>query len=127
MVAAVAGHLDLPCAVGVTSVRSDDDAATIGYKSIFGQYELKVPRPAVLLAGDVAPSYPTSWGIQDAYEGRGILRVQVDQYATSPAQTKRVRIEPNKPVAESMEEVDGSTLIRRLRSRTLLPEQGGSA
>ena len=122
--AAVAGHLDLPCAVGVTAVRFDGDDAVIGYKSIFGQYELKIPRPGVVLAGDVPPSYPTSWGIHDAYEGRGILRVQVDQYEASRAQTKRLRIEPNKPVAESIEEVDGGTLIRRLRSRTLLPERG---
>lgn len=126
--AAVAGHLDLPCAVGVTSVRQQDGDVIIGYQSIFGQYELQVPRPCVLLAGDVPPSYPTSWGIHDAYQKRGILRVQVDQYEASPAQTKRLRIEPNKPPAESIEEVDGGTLIRRLRSRTLLPEatNGGS-
>lgn len=125
--AAVAGHLDLPCAVGVTSVRTDGDDAIIGYRSIFGQYELKIPRPCVLLAGEVAPSYPTSWGIHDAYQKRGILRVQVDQYEASPAQTKRLRIEPNKPPAESIEEVDGGTLIRRLRSRTLLPEKEASS
>lgn len=124
--AAVAGHLDLPCAVGVTSVSAEGDAVVIGYQSIFGQYDLRLPRPAVLLAGDVPPSFPTSWGIHDAYHQRGILRVQADQYASAGPQTKRLRIVANKPPSHSVEDVDGGTLIRRLRSKSLLPE-GGTA
>ena len=64
--AAVAGHLDLPCVVGVQGIRPDADGFCIDYQSIFGQYELRIPRPCVVLAGDVAPSHPTIWGIHDA-------------------------------------------------------------
>ncbi len=120
--AAVAGQLDLPCVVGVQGVRTEDDGFCIDYQSIFGRYELKIPSPCVLLAGTVAPSYPTSWGIHDAYNQRGVLRVQADQYNAQGAQTKRLRIEPHRPDAASLEEVDGELLVRRLRSRALLPE-----
>ena len=120
--AAVAGNLDLPCVVGVHGIRGDGDGFRIDYRSIFGAYELRIPRPCVVLAGDVAPSHPTSWGIHDAYQKRGVLRVQADQYTSEGALTKRLRIEPHKEPAQSLEDVDGATLIRRLRSRALLPE-----
>ncbi len=121
--AAVAGHLDLPCVVGVTGIRSEGDRFKIDYESIFGRYEILIPRPCVVLVGDVPPSYPTSVGIKEAYHERGILRVQADQYTVRTALTKRLRVEPTKADAQSLEEVDGGTLLRRLRSRALLPEK----
>lgn len=120
--AAVAGHLDLPCVVGVERIAPDGEGFRIGYASIFGRYELAIPRPCVVLAGDLDPSHPSAAGIHDAYRERGLLRVQADQYAVGKALTHRVRIEPAKPQAQSVEEVDASTLVRRLRSRALLPE-----
>jgi electron transfer flavoprotein alpha/beta subunit len=120
--AAVAGRLDLPCVVGVNSIRSIDSGFRIGYASIFGEYELDIPSPSVIMAGEVLPSYPTSWGIRAAYHDRGVLRVQADQYTVGQALTKRVRIEAAKKDSGSLEQVDGATLARRLRSRALLPE-----
>ncbi len=119
---ALAGHLSLPCVVGVRSIRPEGDGFRVGYTSIFGDYDLQIPRPCVIMAGDVPPSYPTSWGIKEAYSERGILRVQADQYTVSKALTKRIRVEAVKPDALSLEEVDGGTLVRRLRSRAMLPE-----
>ncbi len=120
--AAVAGALDLPCVVGVRGIRAQGDGFEIDYASIFGEYQLEIPRPCVVLAGDVPLSHPTAQGIQDAYSDRGLLRVQADQYTVAQARTNRLRVEPVKPEAQSMEEVDGATLVRRLRSRALLPE-----
>ncbi len=120
--AAVAGHLDLPCVVGVSDLRPDGDGFGIDYRSIFGSYKLHIPRPCVVLAGDVAPSYPTAWGIHDAYQERGILRVQADQYAVRAALTRRQRIEAVREERQSVEEVEGGTLVRGLRSRALVPE-----
>ncbi len=120
--AAVAGVLDLPCVVGVKGIRATDAGFRIDYESIFGRYGLEIPRPCVVLAGSVPLSHPSAVGIQDAYHDRGILRVQADQYTVQRARTHRLRVEPVKPSAQSMEEVDGATLVRRLRSRALLPE-----
>lgn len=120
--AAVAGQLDLPCVVGVESIAPEGHGFRIGYRSIFGRYQLAIPRPCVVLAGDVAPAYPTSWGIRDAYHDRGVLRVQADQYAIRKPLTRRARIEAARPEAQAVEEVDGPTLVRRLRSRALLEE-----
>ncbi len=125
--AAVAGHLDLPCVVGVTDIAPSSDGFMVDYHSIFGQYKLQIPRPCVVLAGEVAPTYPTSWGIHDAYNTRGVLRVQADQYTASAALTNRVRIEAARPDTQSVEDVDGGTLVRRLRSRSLIPEQEANA
>lgn len=122
--AAVAGHLDLPCVVGVKGVAPDGDGFRIQYESIFGDYELTIPRPCVILAGEHGDTYPTAWGIRDAYRKQGVLRVQADQYTVQKPMTDRRRIEPHKPEAQSVEEVDGGTLVRRLRSRALIPEGG---
>lgn len=119
--AAVAGQLDLPCVVGVKGIEAEGDGFRVEYASIFGRYKLDIPRPCVVLAGDVAPSYPTAWGVKDSYE-RGVLRVQADQYNAQKAHTKRIRIEALKPEAQSLEEVDGATLVRRLRSRSLIKD-----
>lgn len=118
--AAVAGNLDLPCVVGVRGIKAEEDGFRVDYRSIFGQYTLKIPRPCVVLAGAVEPSHPTSWGIHDAYLKRGILRVQAEQYRIAAPHTKRLRVETHKAPATSVEEVDGATLVRRLRSRSLL-------
>lgn len=120
--AAVAGALSLPCVVGVKDIRADGDHFSIQYESIFGDYDLTVPRPCVVLAGFVAPSYTTAWGIRDAYRKQGLLRVKADQYTTQKPATKRRRIEQVKPESQALEEVDGATLVRRLRSRSLIPE-----
>lgn len=120
--AAVAGHLDLPCVVGVTDIAPSDGGFEIDYYSIFGKYRLQIPRPCVVLAGDVELDYPTSWGIHDAYQQRGVLRVQADQYTARAALTKRVRIESAREASQSVEDVSGETLVRRLRSRSLIPE-----
>lgn len=120
--AAVAGRLDLPCAVGVDRIAVEEDGFRIGYQSIFGEYDLKIVRPCVVLAGDLPPTYPSAWGIHDAHEGRGILRVQADQYTVQHPLTKRQRIEAVREEEHTVEEVDGATLVRRLRSRALIKE-----
>lgn len=122
--AAVAGQIDLPCVVGATHIQPDKKGFRIGYHTIFGDYDLHIPRPCVVLAGDVPPSYPTAWGIHDAHRARGLLRVQVDRYRTVQPLTRMVRIEPMREEARSVEEIDGATLVRRLRSRALVAEQG---
>lgn len=123
--AAVAGNLDLPCVIGVRGIEANEGGFRVDYRSIFGRYSLQIPRPCVILAGEVAPSHPTSWGIHDAYQKRGILRVQADEYRIAKPHTQRMRIEPHRAPATSVEEVDGATLVRRLRSRSLLPDAGG--
>lgn len=120
--AAVAGRLNLPCFIGVKGVSADGDGLRVQYHSIFGDYDLRVPRPCVLLAGELAPSYPTAWGIRDAYLKRGLLRVKADKYRVETPMTKRVRMEAVKPESRSLEVVDGGTLVRRLRSRSLIKE-----
>lgn len=120
--AAVAGHLNLPCAVGVKSAQSNEDGLQVQYESIFGDYDLQFPKPCVLLAGNIQPSYATTWGIRDAYRSKGLLRVQADQYRVAVPMTERQRIEAVRPPSQSLEEVDGATLLRRLRSRSLIPE-----
>ncbi|MGB0652490.1 MAG: hypothetical protein ACPGQL_04755 [Thermoplasmatota archaeon] len=123
--AAVAGHLDVPCAIGVHRVApSEGGGFTVGYGSIFGDYDLEFPAPAVFLAGDVKPGYPSAFGIYDAYRQRGVLRVKADQYKIQKALSKRRRIEAVKAEALATEEVDGATLVRRLRARSLIPEGG---
>lgn len=121
--AAVAGRLGLPCFIGVKGVEPAGGGFQVRYHSIFGDYELEVPRPCVLLAGDVPPSYPATWGIADAYRNKGLLRVQADKYALETPLSERRRIEPVKAEAVSREDVDGGTLVRRLRSRGLIPER----
>jgi electron transfer flavoprotein alpha/beta subunit len=121
--AGVAGRLGLPCFIGVKGVAPDGHGLRIQYHSTFGDYDLQVPRPCVLLAGDVAPSYPTTWGIRDAYGTRGVLRVKADRYVVESPPTLRRRIEPVKPESTSLEDVDGATLVRRLRSRSLIADR----
>lgn len=123
--AAVAAHLDLPCVVGVREIEPDGAGLRIAYQSLFGDYQLRIPRPCVVLAGDLVPSHPTAWGIHDAHRVRGILRVQADRFAAQQALTKRLRIEAVPSESQTMEEVDGATLVRRMRSRALIPERNG--
>ncbi len=122
--AAVAGQLRLPLAIGVRAIELEGDRFKIQYESIFGDYELTFPRPSVFLAGSVAPSYPTAWGIRAAFQNQGVLRVQADAYTVAKPLTQRRRIEAVKIASDTLEEVDGATLVRRLRSRSLVPEAG---
>ncbi len=124
--AALAGQLELPCLVGVSRVAVDGVGLRIAYQSLFGDYDLRVPRPSVLLVGDLEPSHPTAWGIHDAHRVKGILRVKADNYTVQKALTKRQRIENVPQESRSLESVDGATLVRRLRSRSLIAEKGGS-
>jgi len=120
----VAGRLELPAVVGVHAIRPEGAGFHISYQSLFGDYQLRIPRPCVVLAGDLEPSHPTAWGIHDAYRVRGILRVQADQFAVQQALTKRVRIEAQQTESTTLEQVDGSTLVRRMRSRALIADKG---
>ncbi len=122
--AALAGQLELPCVVGVSHIRAEGSALRIAYQSIFGDYDLQIPRPCVVLAGDIAPSHPTAWGIHDAYGVRGILRTTADQFAVQKAMTKRVRLEQLQPPSQTLEQVDGATMVRRMRSRGLIADRG---
>lgn len=124
--AAVAGQLRLPLGIGVRAVEPHEGGFKVQYESMFGDYELSFPKPAVFLAGNVAPSYPTAWGIRSAFRDQGVLRVRADSYSITKPLTLRRRIEPVKAPSDSLEDVDGSTLVRRLRSRSLLPEGGAS-
>ena len=124
--AALAGALDLPCVVGVSRIEPARDGFRIQYQSIFGDYGLRIPRPCVVVAGDLPPSHPTAWGIHDAYRVRGVLRVPADPGAAAHSATKRLRIEAVQPEARAAEPVDGETLVRRMRSRGLIPERRGS-
>ncbi|MEK6985990.1 MAG: hypothetical protein AABX89_06385 [Candidatus Thermoplasmatota archaeon] len=123
--AALAGLLEMPCAVGVSRVAPEGNALRISYQSLFGDYDLRIPRPSVLLAGDLEPSHPTAWGIHDAHRVKGLLRVKADNYTVQKALTKRLRIENVPQESRSLESVDGATLVRRLRSRSLIAEKGG--
>jgi electron transfer flavoprotein alpha/beta subunit len=120
--AAVAGVLELPIVVGVKGIKADGSTFQVAYESIFGDYDLRIPRPCVVLPGDVPQSYPTAWDIHDAYRVRGILRVRADQLALEKARTKRMRIVATKAEVRAVETVDGATLVRRMRSRALIPE-----
>lgn len=128
-VAAAAGILDLPIVVGVSELKPDGDAFRIRYDSLFGDYDLRIPRPSVVIAGDVARQHPTAWGIHDAHRVRGILRVQSDRFIPAKPVTKRVRIEAVAPETRTLETVDGASLVRRMRSRSLIgdPPKGGPA
>jgi len=121
--AALAGQLELPCVVGVSTIRNDGAALRIAYQSLFGDYELQIPRPCVILAGDIAPSHPTAWGIHDAYGVRGILRTKADQFTVQQAMTKRLRVEQVQAPVQTLETVDGPTMVRRMRSRGLIAER----
>jgi electron transfer flavoprotein alpha/beta subunit len=121
--AAVAGALNLPCIIGVKNIYADGDGFGVKYESIFGDYELTVPKPCVILAGQVKPSYPTAWDIRDAYHKKGVLKVKVSDYSVIAAVTKRRSIELVTPDSQTLEEVDGATLVRRLRSRSLIGEK----
>ncbi|MES2155678.1 MAG: hypothetical protein V4510_11135 [bacterium] len=125
--AAMAGQLEMPCVVGVSRIRADGDHLRIHYQSMFGDYELAIPRPCVVIVGDIEPSHPTAWGIHDAYGVRGILRTKADQFTVQQALTKRMRIEAVQPPSQTLEQVDGATMVRRMRSRALLGERGGDA
>ena len=120
--AAVAGALELPIVVGVKSIRAAGPGFEIAYESLFGDYDLRIPRPCVVLAGDVPPSHPTAWDIHDAYHVHGILRVRADQLALEKARTRQMRIQAVKPETRPLESLDGATLVRRMRSRALIPE-----
>ena len=121
--AALAGQLELPCVVGASRIAADGNHLRIAYQSLFGDYDLRIPRPSVVLAGDLEPSHPTAWGIHDAHRVKGILRVKADNYTVQKALTRRVRIEHVPREASSLEQVDGATLVRRLRSRSLIAER----
>lgn len=126
--AAVAGLLDLPVVVGVREIAADGDGFRIRYESLFGDYDLRIPRPSVVLAGDVPRMYPSSWGIHDAHRVKGILRVQADRFASQKPLTRRVRVEAVQPEVRTLETVDGPSLVRRMRSRSLIgdPPKGGA-
>jgi len=123
--AAVAGQLELPCTVGVRSIATEGFAFRIRYESLFGDYELRIPRPCVVLAGDVPVEQPTAWGIHDAHRAKGLIRVQADTAALAKPLTKRLRVEAVQEERRNLEQVDGATLVRRMRSRGLIPEKDG--
>lgn len=125
--AAVAGELELPVAVGVRSIQPDKDGFAIQYESIFGDYDLHVPRPCVIITGDVQAGYATAWGIHDAHREKGIIRIQADSNALAKPLTRRVRIEAIAEERRNLEQVDGATLVRRMRSRGLIADKNGGA
>lgn len=120
--AALAGHLELPCVVGVRSIRAEGNGFRIQYHSPFGDYDLRIPRPCVVTAGDIQAAQPTAGGIHDAWK-RGLLRVPSDEADRRKPATARVRIEQVPTESRTMEQVDGATLVRRMRSRSLIPER----
>jgi electron transfer flavoprotein alpha/beta subunit len=120
--AAVAGHLELPCVIGVSAIAPEGTGFRIAYQSMFGDYDLRIPKPCVVLAGDLPASHPTAQGIHDAWRVRGILRVQADQYTVRRPLTKRLRIEAVPQETQGMEPVDAASLVRRMRSRGLIQE-----
>lgn len=121
--AAVAGQLDLPLVVGVRSIRTEGFAFHIQYESLFGDYDLRIPRPCVVLAGDLPVTQPSAWGIHDSHRVKGLIRVQADEAALAKPLTKRVRVEAVQEERRTMEPVDAATLVRRMRSRGLIPEK----
>jgi electron transfer flavoprotein alpha/beta subunit len=123
---AVAGQLDLPCVVGVTSIKVESFSFLIGYDSLFGTYDLRIPRPAVVVVGDVQADDPTAWGVRAAWE-TGIQRIQADARSLHKPLTKRLRIEAVKEEKRTVETVDGATLVRRMRSRGLLGDPEATA
>lgn len=123
--AAVAGELELPVAVGVRSIRTEGFAFKIHYASLFGDYELQVPRPCVIIAGDLPPAYASTWGIHDAYRAKGVIKVQADQSTLAKSLSKRLRIEAVAQERRTLEQVDGATLVRRMRSRGLIADKDG--
>lgn len=125
--AAVAGELELPVAVGVRKIQPDKAGFIIQYESIFGDYELHVPRPCVIITGDVQSAYPTAWGIYDAHRAKGIIRVQADANTLAKPLTRRVRIEGIADERRNLEQVDGATLVRRMRSRGMIADKAGVA
>jgi electron transfer flavoprotein alpha/beta subunit len=125
--AAVAGELDLPVTVGVSHIRTEGFAFRIQYESLFGRYELRIPRPCVVLVGDVAVPQATAWGIHDAHRVKGIIRVQADERTLIKPFTKRMRIESVQDERSTLEQVDGATLVRRMRSRGLIADKNGGA
>lgn len=120
--AALGGELDLSVVVGVSSIQANAKGFGIEYQSIFGSYQLQIPKPAVVVAGDVALAHPTAWAIHDAWK-RGITRVKADPSDLRKSLTKRVRIESITEEKRAVEGVDGATLVRRIRSRALIPER----
>jgi electron transfer flavoprotein alpha/beta subunit len=121
--AAVAGQLDLPCTVGVRSIRTEGFAFHIQYESLFGDYDLRIPRPCVVLAGDLPVQQPSAWGIHDSHRVKGLIRVQADEATLAKPMTKRLRIEAVQEERRTLEQVDGATLVRRMRSRGLIPDR----
>jgi hypothetical protein len=101
-------------------------AFRIQYESLFGTYELRVPRPCVVLAGDVPVGHPTAWGIHDAHRVKGLIRIQADEATLAKPLTRRLRIEAVQDERRTLEQVDGATLVRRMRSRGLIPEASGN-
>lgn len=120
--AAMAGGLDLPCVHGAHSIALADGGFSIGYSSMFGDYDLRIPRPCVVLAGDVPVVHADAWNIARAYE-QGILRLRASQFQATAARTRRLRIEQERPAETRPEQVDAATLVRRLRSRALVGER----
>jgi len=128
--AAAAGRLEVPCVVGVHRIEAitdtkGSDGFRIAYQSLFGDYDLRIPRPCVVLAGDLPPSHPSAWGIHDAWRVRGILRVPVDPGEAAKPLTQRVRVEPVPRDEHVLETLDAPTLVRRMRSRGLVGERRG--
>lgn len=123
----LAGELDLPVVVGVKTVRPEAGGFRIGYESIFGTYELQIPSPCVIVAGDLKPGHPTAWAIHDAFEKHGIIRAKVDVADARKPLTRRLRVEVPRSDDRPAEEVDGPTLVRRMRSRALIPERRNGA
>lgn len=122
--AALAGELDLPVVVGVRALRSRPGGFAIEYQSIFGSYALDIPQPAVIIAGEPPVRYPTAWGVHDSAT-RGIQRVKASAEDLRRGKTRRLRIEPIPEETRSAETLDGATLVRRMRSRALIPEATG--
>jgi electron transfer flavoprotein alpha/beta subunit len=120
--AALAGQLELPCVVGVRSLRREGERFRIAYHGAFGDYELRIPRPCVVMAGDLQAAQPTAGGIHDAWAKKGLLRMAADGPPAKPA-TARIRIEQAPTESRTLEQVDGATLVRRMRSRTLIPDR----
>ncbi|MHB8633711.1 MAG: hypothetical protein ACYDBQ_07085 [Thermoplasmatota archaeon] len=120
--AGLAGLLDLPVVVGVRELAPDGQGFRIRYESLFGDYDLHIPRPSVVIAGDVPPHYPTAWDIHDAHRVRGILRLKADRFLATKPLTRRIRIESAAEEVRTLESVDGPSLVRRMRSRALIGE-----
>ena len=64
-------------------------------------------------------------GIHDAHRSKGVIRVQADAGTLAKPLTKRLRIEGVTEERRTLEQVDGATLVRRMRSRGLIAEKNG--